>query len=186
MLKPILGKPGMFQDQTTKKVINVADLKVLDRTFKMFRELFVQPEPGVSWVVWEWYLLMHPWPEVIPSSLTVEFSVNQLIAAEAPLFSVAKPLARPEDEDLRERLAALEERIEALEGAEKPRVKKPLPPSSFLRGVIIGRDSEIHIRIVGPDTDYEQLHKGLQSFDLQLQGVRKGPVTEKGHIGTEE
>jgi hypothetical protein len=172
MLKPIEGQPDLFRDDETSRIINIRDFGALDRLFPFDRwepqERPIRPPAGESWILRQWSILMHPWPEVISPSLTVMFEVNACRGVEIPLFEAARPLARPEN-------AAIEARIEALEKALGLRGRGATTFQSPAGRFLTHSNHEIAVRVKGPADDFTLLREMTKVFSLRLEGLCRLP-----------
>lgn len=176
-LVPVPNAPGRFRDSDTGQIFDIRDYRGSDFIFPL--DNFVmsspswQPEPEVSVALQAWSFLMYPWPEVIPVTLRAELYVNGETIAEGPLFALAEPLVRAEDEEIRERLRAVEERLKALETGETK--KGGIYPVTRLKH-LVNMKHKLWARIEGPDEDFVPLREKLELLALRLRGVGRGPV----------
>lgn len=179
-LVPVESRPGRFRDTDTGSIFDIRDYRGSDLIFPLDSTRVVpsppwHPKPGASVALQTWSFLMYPWPEVIPVTLRVSLYVNAEPIAEGPLFALAEPLVRAEDEEIRERLSALEERVKALETGESK--KGGVYPVTKLRN-LLNRNHDLWARIDGPDEDFVPLREKLDLLALRLRGVGCDPVVE--------
>lgn len=172
-LTPVEGRPGAFRDSESGYIINIREFSGSDRiiSFEGRQSKPLKLNPGESLALQKWSILVYPWPKVILPSLTAELSINNCIVAEGPLFSVAESLERSEDDDLRERLKIVEEKL-GIVGAES---MEGVYPVTRLRH-LMDMKHELRAEIKGPDEDFLPLYEKLQIFSLRLCGVFRVPV----------
>jgi len=195
-LVPVDNKPGLFRDTITGQVFNVREYRGSDLIFpfeggRAIPKESWQPEPGASMALQAWSFLMYPWPEVIPVTLRAKLYVNGDIMAEGPLFALAEPLVRAEDEEIRERLRVVEEKIETLE-IEMKEAKKEKDLSGDPRAVhipskiypvtrlrnLVDMKHKLWAEIEGPGNDFVPLREKLELLALRLRGVGREPVKD--------
>lgn len=179
-LVPVEKAPGMFRDTDTGQIFNIRDFRGSDLIFPFDNSRVMpkapwQPEPGASVALQAWSFLMYPWPEVIPVTLRVELYVNGNTIAEGPLFALAEPLVRAEDEEIRERLRVVEEKVKALEIGEDK--KEGVYPVTRLKN-LVNMNHKLWVKIEGPDEDFVPLRKKLELLALRLRGVGREPVAK--------
>ena len=164
MLKPVTGHPKKFIDSITGQIIEVREYRAFEYTFRFIGFSTQQVKPlDEEWILKSWSVLLHPWPEVIPTSILVELLINGITEVKAPLFSVAEPLARPEDQELRDRIEAVEKYL---------KMKEPIRPVKQLNRAV-GRRYHIHARITeGEPVDLSPF-LGLDTFELHLGGFKR-------------
>jgi hypothetical protein len=172
-LTPVEGRPGEFRDSESGYIISIRDFRGSDRIipFEGREVKSFALNPGESLALQKWSILMYPWPRVIYPSLTVELSIDNCTIAEGPLFSVAESLERSEDDDLRERLTIIEEKL-GIAGAKSMEGVYPVTRLKYLlRGL-----HELKAEIKGPDEYFKPLQENLQIYALRLCGVFRVPV----------
>jgi len=162
-LQPIEGYPRHFRDTASGKVFNLQEFREFEHTTAFTGVITGDICPrGEDWVLMSWAVLLHPWPEVIPTSIIVELVIDAIPVADAPLFAVAEPMARSEDQDLRDRVEAIEKKLE-MGYTIRPvkRVKKLLYHKHILRARV--REG------------YDDLEKMpiFEVFSLLLRGVKR-------------
>ncbi len=94
-LTPILDHPHLYRNTATGAVVNMHEYGPMDVTYP-WSNGNVQLRAGEYWILENWSVVLHPFPEVIHPSITVMFAVNDLIWSEVPLFTIAEPLAGSE------------------------------------------------------------------------------------------
>jgi hypothetical protein len=141
---------------------------VLDRIFpfegRNLRERCLRPWPREIWAITSWSVLIHPWNRVIPTSLKARLVKSQQIESEVPLFTIAEPIERPIVKEFRERLAAIEKRLEMNNPYEEPAGKLRL---------LVKSDEELYVEIIGPEEDFTAVYDKAKNFELHLRGERR-------------
>jgi len=172
-LTPIKGQPGAFMDSESGHTVNIRNFRGSDRIilFEGRQSKPLKLNPGEALALQKWSILVYPWTKVILPSLTAELSINNCIVAEGPLFSVAESLERSEDDDLRERLKVIEEKL-GIVGAESMEGVYPVTRLKHLMDM----KHELRAEIKGPDEAFMPLRENLQIFSLRLCGVFRAPV----------
>ena len=183
MLNPIEGCPSLYRDTDTGNVVNMRDFKPMDKTWP-WPNVDIVLQAGESWILRNWSVVIHPFPEVIPPDIKVRFAVNSLIWSEVPLFTIAEPLASSE---------AFEQRAKRLEAAlgkadiegralntEKiadamldmfHRNEAGRLPDRYLNNPIT-----VEIKTKGPPEAMSTVYN-TEHFLVRLQGMRRPPVT---------
>lgn len=172
MLQPIESHPGLFRDSETSQIINLRDFGALDRLFPFDRwepkEHPIRLRAGESWILRQWSILMHPWPEVISPALTVVFEINQRCIAEIPLFEAARPVARPENDAIKARIEALEKAL-GLRGRGATTFQCPI-------GRLLNQNHHVNVRVTGPADDFTLLREMTKVFSLRVEGLRRSLI----------
>ena len=174
VLVPIEGLGGHFRDTETGQIIDVRGHMVLDRTFpfkgRTLRDR-VRLQSGDKWALKEWSILIHPWPKTISTQLTVQLKINYGILADVPLFAIAEPLARPEDEELRKRLDVIEKQLN---------IGKPKKPTGKLSNILLDAEYNpfLEAEVQGSHTVFTSLYEKVEVFELRLCGLMKEPIND--------
>jgi len=174
MLLPIKDLPHLFQDSATASVINMSDFRTFEiqTDLRKKRTAVLRPVPGEVWILEQWSILIHPWHEVIPPSITVRLEANELILADKiPLFRLAEPLQRSADRDLEKRVAALEVKLEVVPTYE-PSWGYQFP----LHNTLINQNHNIQVHIDGPADELMMLFEHTKHFLLCLRGKARPPA----------
>jgi hypothetical protein len=175
-LVPIYSQPGLCQDSDTGQIINMRDFTAWEETaqFQRNRTLLrrLRCTVGEMRLLEHWAVVLHPWHEVIPPSLTVDLIVNDLILVrDMPLFRIAEPLKRSADCDLERRLLKLEAAMNL--GSDDRN------PSGKLRTLTLNQNHSLDARINGPADDLAPLMEMTKHFMLRLQGTRRFAVVRR-------
>jgi len=185
-LRPIEGQPGYFVDTATNRVYNINKFQVLDRTFSFKRSKYLelQPPPGETWAIQSFSVVVHPWPETISPSLIVELAISNSVEAQKPLFTIAEPLARPEDEGLRKRLEEVEEQLKHVEirlseaearlSEGKPyTLEAPREPVEKKWHRIVRDKDCVKVEIKDPLSSNDFIYEQAEVFELRLRGLKR-------------
>jgi len=166
MLKSIIGHPEKFVDTATGKIFDVRNYRAFVYTSRFIGFSTQQIKPiDEDWLLKSWSILIHPWPKVIPPSILVELVIDGRTEADAPLFSVAEPLTRSDDQGLRDRIEAIEKKL---------KMEEPIRPVKKLNRMLTCKHQHlIHARIKkGEPVDLDPFLY-LDTFELQLSGIKR-------------
>lgn len=176
-----VDKPGLYRDAESGRVINVRSFRDLNCTFPLDYRRLCNPcilAPGEVWSLSRWSITIHPWPEIIPTSLIVKLTINDIIVGEAPLFDIAEPLMKPEDAELCKRLDSIEEALElhkseeaGLQCPDAIKNRKDKPAGLLTKKVLVNQNHEIGVLVKGPDEDFNPLRKKIKVFELHVCGL---------------
>lgn len=112
MLRLVEGYTHLYRCTETNRIINLNDFYPFEVTANMRGKRqsdSVVLADNERWIMQHWSVVLHPWVEVIPPSITVSLEVqNRELVRNMPLFRVAEPLKRSADSDLEKRLARIE------------------------------------------------------------------------------
>jgi hypothetical protein len=182
-LRPNPNHPDLYQHTDTGQIFNMRDFHPWELTsqFQRNREIAhrLRVSSGETRLLERWAVVLHPWHEVIPPSLTVDLIINDLMIVHAmPLFRIAEPLKRSSDCDLERRLLKLEEvvRLTAQRGdGVVPTLGEHngRNPSGKLDTQVLNQHHELWARINGPSDDFGPLMEMTKHFMLRLQGRQR-------------
>lgn len=180
MLVPIKGQPDLLKNTDTGQVWNIRDFSPWEMTAPVDRRCLadlLRPGAGETWALQHWAIVLHPWPEVIPPSLTATLEVAPdtpgLVAQEIPLFRIAEPLERKTDFLLEQRLAAVEE---ALGIAPEGRNRGGRLSDTLSGSRLIHQNQCVRVQINGPSDDLGPLYERTSHFLLRLAGQRRSVI----------
>lgn len=193
-LEQLKDHPGIMRDSATGVYLNIRDFRALDFTIPFVGDTtkIAQPAQDEVWILKSWSVLIHPWPKVISTSLIVRLQVNDVTLADVPLFAVARPLAQPDDQDIRERLAIVEKKLEDLIAAEAQvkgreplkRIPAPEEQTNTLSDVLMNRNHQAWATMVSGPTNPNPLYSleeffsligPPKTFELRLCGLKREP-----------
>lgn len=166
-VEPIFSQPGLYRDTDSGQVLSAREYRPFEISADLHRKRVsdrLKPQPGESWWVKRWSIVIHPWHEVIPPSITVDLVVNELLLVrDMPLFRVAEPLRRSKDDDLLQRIARLEAKLGVAEDLDA------------VRGIsqLINQNHEVCAKLHGSADELSPLFEMTKHFMLSLQGLSR-------------